>query len=167
MKKARKATTPKPPKNPWAVRYTKRRLAEIQISRAVQVLVDHDDVVSALTLAGAAEEILGKMLAAKGEETALEVTITWDASLWVYLVKEAAKEGRTVIPPDAKELRRRNNRVRNEVKHNDQGTNASVAADYRYWAEEMLLRAISNYTRLFKKFPPKKHVWEWWDDFTR
>ena len=41
-------------------KYSKRRLAEIQIYRAIKVLEDDADPVSALTLAGAAEEILGK-----------------------------------------------------------------------------------------------------------
>jgi hypothetical protein len=54
-------------------RITKRRIAETQLYRAVKLVIGNSpdfDPVSALTLAGAAEEILGKMVKTKGLETA-------------------------------------------------------------------------------------------------
>ena len=53
-------------------RVTKRRIALIQLWRSIDLLENHNDPVWALTLAGAAEEILGKMAAKKGHSTALE-----------------------------------------------------------------------------------------------
>jgi hypothetical protein len=47
-------------------RVTKRRIALIQLWRSIDLLENHNDPVCALTLAGAAEEILGKMAAKKG-----------------------------------------------------------------------------------------------------
>jgi hypothetical protein len=49
---------------------TKRKIAETQLIRAVLLLDDCADNISALTLAGAAEEILGKMIQKKGGSTA-------------------------------------------------------------------------------------------------
>jgi hypothetical protein len=46
--------------------YSKRDLARVQLERAITLHVDEHDHVSAITLAGAAEEILGKLLTNAG-----------------------------------------------------------------------------------------------------
>jgi hypothetical protein len=48
---------------PW---YTKQQLAEHQLDRAIRLLLDEKDAISAVTLAGAAEEILGKLVELQG-----------------------------------------------------------------------------------------------------
>ncbi|MFD1710690.1 hypothetical protein FVQ98_16625 [Ottowia sp. GY511] len=56
--------------------YTKLRIAEIQMDRAIAVLLDDNDLVCAITLAGAAEEIFGNLLAANGESGWMTDVIT-------------------------------------------------------------------------------------------
>ena len=50
---------------------TKQQVAEHQLERALRLFLDERDYVSAITLAGASEEILGRLLAKEGKEHAL------------------------------------------------------------------------------------------------
>lgn len=72
-------------KMPKPDRVTKRTIAQTQIYRAVKLLDDDSpefDPISALTLAGAAEEILGKMVKAKGEDSAFEESAHFADHIW-------------------------------------------------------------------------------------
>ena len=89
--------------------------------------------VSALTLAGAAEEILGKMARKRGKETRVEYTADYLGSLF-----EMAGKPR----PPMKELIRLENRVRNDLKHQVKGREAVIEADFHFEAENMLLRHV-------------------------
>jgi hypothetical protein len=60
---------------------TKRRLAITQMRRVI-LLLEEGDFICALTLAGAAEEILGRMIARKGRSTAMEDFAVRDRKLW-------------------------------------------------------------------------------------
>ena len=151
--------------HPKPNRYTKRRIAEIQLEQAVKLLLTGDPV-CALTLAGAAEEILGKMVAAKGLSTTLEDWVAYERSMWDYAVPRAAAQGKAITIPNDKELHRRMNHARNEFKHNERGKNSSVAAYYNWEAEDMILRAIKNFYKLFDKPPRSKLVRDWWEDTT-
>ena len=53
---------------PW---YTKQQVAEHQLDRAIKLLLDEQDAISSVTLAGAAEEILGTLAEMGGERHAL------------------------------------------------------------------------------------------------
>ena len=154
----------KPISGPSPDRISKRRIAEMQLYRAIKLLEGEGPdygPLSALTLAGAAEEILGKMAAAKGMPTAFE-----DAT-------DAAKQLRKFVrslmgkkpgkPPKDGTIRRRLNRVRNAVKHNDPGRNSYVTAYFYLEAEDMIRRGIRNYKKLYRKPPPQNEVQEWWD----
>jgi len=138
---------------------TKRRLAIIQMRRAILLLED-GDFICALTLAGAAEEILGKMVARKGHSTAMEDFSVRDRQLWEWA---ATREPRLRIPTEAA-FRRGLNRLRNEFKHNDAGKNARVSGDFEYEAEEMLFRCIRNFVKLYGR-PPRDKVISTWSDY--
>jgi hypothetical protein len=133
---------------------SKRRIASIQIERAVQLLAEFNDPVCALTLASAAEEILGKMTLRKGEIPQVENLAEFLGQFYDLAGKPR---------PSKKELIRAHNRTRNELKHNDGGKNVRVVADFQFEAEEMLVRAIKNYFNTFKCMPNNKNVRDWFD----
>lgn len=68
---------------------SKRQISEKHIHRAILVLEEQDDPLSAITLAGAAEEILGNMLRDKGMMGALEAKVEWDKEMWAFAKKRA------------------------------------------------------------------------------
>ena len=112
---------------------TKRRIALIQLWRSIDLLENHQDPICALTLAGAAEEILGKMAAKKGHCTALE-----EETIWWEQMADVLKCPR----PSQEKVRKSLNRIRNELKHNYNGRNARVPAEFVFEAESMILRAL-------------------------
>jgi len=139
---------------PTQQRLTKRRLALIQLERAVKLLEDDVDPVCALTLAAAAEEILGQIAKHKSGRNALE-----DSADYLATVYDWAKVPR----PSRKTLFHRHNRLRNELKHNDKGKNSWVQADYQFEAEEFLLRAVRNYCFAFNCLPASKRIRRWFE----
>ena len=145
---------------------TKRRIAEIQLHRAVQLLEDEADPISALTLAGAAEEILGKMVERKGLKTAFDDWCEFDRSFWDFAIARAKQSGKVVTPPNDKTLKQNVNATRNQLKLNCGGKNVRVEAMFRYDAEDMILRAIRNYMRLYDRLPRDQRVIDWWTYIT-
>jgi len=55
--------------------YTKKELALHQLDRAIQLLLDDNDAISAITLGGASEEILGEMVKLRGGLSAHQAVI--------------------------------------------------------------------------------------------
>jgi len=96
--------------------------------RRAILLLEEGDFICALTLAGAAEEILGKMVARKGRSTAMEDFAVRDRQLWEWA---ATKEPRLKIPTET-EFRQGLNRLRNEFKHNDAGKNKIISTWWEY-----------------------------------
>src|SRR2546423_4301658 len=94
-------------------RLTKRRIALIQLERSLETL-EAGDPVSALTLAGAAEEILGRIAARKGYVPRVEFEAESLGSLYDWASK---------LRPSKKALIASVNTARNHVKHNDGGRN--------------------------------------------
>jgi hypothetical protein len=138
-------------------RLTKRRIALLQLERSVELLEDCNDPVCALTLAAAAEEIVGKIAVAKGHAAMVENWAEHLGGWYDYFGKPR---------PPKKQLVGTHNRVRNELKHNDNGRNIHVAADFEYWAEDMLLRAIKNYFNAFGCLPSSSRVRAWFENMT-
>jgi hypothetical protein len=159
---ARSEVMQRPPRR----RITKRRIAEVQLYRAVKLLQDDVDPISALTLAGAAEEILGRMVESSGRATAFEESAIFARTLWDFAASRAKKIGFPLSVPDEKEIRNRINLTRNELKHNSRGKNTPVEADFNYWAEEMVLRALRNYQVLYNKLPRRKLIADWYENMT-
>jgi hypothetical protein len=143
---------------------SKHQIAELQLFRAVTLLdgVDGDstfDPVSALTLAGVAEEILGQMVRAKGIPNALEAAKHADAHSWYWIPENELDE-------EFNQIGRELNQLKNEVKHNHGGQNKLVKAYFVEEAEDMALRAIENYIKLNGDFPPDLRIRDWYERIT-
>src|ERR1039458_3534091 len=121
------------------IRLTKRRIALIQLEQSLNLL-EAGDPVSALTLAGAAEEILGRVASRKGHESRVEYNADWLGSLYDW-----AKKPR----PAKKKLVSALNATRNHLKHQDDGRNIWVEADFQFEAEDMILRCMFNHLKAF------------------
>lgn len=130
--------------------YRKTELAEIQLDRAVRLFVDDADYVSAVTLAGAAEEIYGSLLTREGRPNALDdLYESWKGGNLPEITQKA--------------FRQKLNHVKNQLKH---------AGDPQYdeievtQADAMVLiaRAAGMHPRFANK-PTAELIRfrEWWD----
>jgi hypothetical protein len=115
--------------------YEKRDIAIAQLRKAIQ-LFNAKEYVCAVTLAGAAEEILGKIAKKRGGTTALE----GETHFWNQLAEIVNKP-----KPERKKVIDVLNRARNELKHNDSGKNIFYEADFEFEAQCLIDRAIRNY----------------------
>ena len=115
---------------------TKLEIAEHQLKRALLLFLNGSDYVSAITLAGAAEEILGKLREGCGENHALG-----------NFVSGCVGVGRAVFnedwPPSL--FADMANHFRNGLKHITDGSPMTIP---REAAVEILDRAIENYWAL-------------------
>lgn len=121
-------------------------VAHRQLERAIALFMDEQDFVSALTLAGAAEEILGKLLVEQGKSHWLESISV--AALVVLGFPKTEHES-----PEAREAKREIANIanfhKNRLKHiNVEGTMTFLVNEK---AAEMIDRAISNYLELTKR----------------
>jgi len=136
---------------------SKRRIALLQLERSIRLLEESNDPVCALTLAGAAEEILGQIATQKGRSTTVENWAEYLGSFYDWMGKPR---------PPRKKLISVHNRVRNALKHNDAGKNTRVRADFRFEAEDMILRAVKNYFEAFDSLPTSKTIRSWFEQMT-
>jgi hypothetical protein len=120
-------------------------------------LLEAGDPVSALTLAGAAEEILGRAASRKGHESRVEYNADWLGSLYDW-----AKKPR----PSKRQLISTLNATRNHLKHQDDGRNIRVEADFQFEAEEMILRCMFNHFKAFGCYPSDKRLRGWFEHMT-
>jgi hypothetical protein len=118
------------------VRLSKPQIATAQLDTAIALYLKGDDLVSAITLAGAAEEILGKLALNAGAKSAFDETL--DRLCGMYEAAFNEKSDRKAFV----ELR---NRARNEFKHI--GLQSDVSVDLEREAVNMLRRAIDNYRK--------------------
>lgn len=121
-------------------------IAHRQIERAIVLFLDDRDYVSALTLAGAAEEILGKLLNKEGKEH-------WLDSISKGALRALGFRKRELQTPEAlqtkKEIANIANRYKNTFKHHNNDGTITLLVDVA--AAEMIDRAISNYFDLTKR----------------
>ena len=110
------------------------------------------EYVCALTLAGAAEELLGRIADAKGK------TPSFDSWANVLQFIERASGGESLSD---KEARSEVNRARNLCKHNDSGANRRMRFDPRHESAAMILRAVCNYVGAFD-IPPRDRLLRRW-----
>ena len=116
--------------------YTKLELAVHQLDRAIVLLLDEGDCISAITLAGAAEEILGNMVRLQGGTSAHQELIDDCMSLSKRTPGEPVKSS---------EFHEIFAYLRNELKHYRQGSDITVSAECAY---PELDRAADNLRRL-------------------
>lgn len=132
--------------------FSKREVAAHQLERALRLFLDENDHVCAITLAGASEEILGKLLEQAGQEHALGSFVNacvaigknfhgeeWPPKIFVTIANE----------------------FRDSLKHI---TNGQVVTVPKEAAVEILDRAIENYwlltadeTPLMRRFMEEVH----------
>ena len=115
--------------------YEKKDIAITQLKKAIQ-LFQEKEYICAVTLAGAAEEILGKIAKKRSTTKALE----GELHFWNQLSDIVGKS-----KPDKKKVIEVLNRTRNELKHNDLGENIIIEADLEIEAQCLIDRAIRNY----------------------
>jgi hypothetical protein len=122
---------------------TKLQVAERQLDRALQLFLDDSDYACAITLAGANEEILGKLLESAGEKHSLS-----------ELIDGCVKTGKVLFDEEwpAKHFADMANHFRNGLKHFSDGATLMIS---REAAVEMLDRAIDNYWKLTGSETPR------------
>lgn len=115
--------------------FTKQELAKHQLDRAIRLLLDDGDVVCAITLAGAAEEILGKLVEVGGKKHSLQ-----------EFIDECLTAGRRLGENwKSKDFSNIANYFRNELKHYVEGSDITVSAECAY---QIINRAAENLWRL-------------------
>lgn len=117
--------------------YTKLEAAEAQLERALKLYLENSDYLSAITLAGAAEEPLGKMLEKAGEKHSLHIDSSAVVQTHLLLLNEdlQRKDAISTI-----------NVVRDWLKHFTDGKDGEF--DAKEEAFRIIGRAVDNYIRL-------------------
>ena len=125
---------------------SKKEIALKQIKAAARHY-NKQDYISCITLASAAEEILGPIAKKRNGFNQLENDIKYTQSIFHYLSKDLPKH-KTII----------NNRniVKNELKHNDIGENLIIEADLENEAASFFVAALKNYYDAFEEWPKDK-----------
>ena len=119
--------------------YSRIELAVEQLDIALSLFLNNESFVSALTLAGAAEEILGKALQRKAEQNSLDWKYENTEWWWTELHDK---------PLSRKEFAEHENRARNVAKHIGESNEITVTVDLEDAALWMIVRACDNYRRL-------------------
>jgi hypothetical protein len=104
---------------------------------------------SALTLAGDAEEILGKIAKKRTRRNQFEDEIEYLKSIYQSFNKS--------IPSNA-ELKKRINKAKNEMKHNDEGENSWVESDFENEFVLLFIKAVKNYYNAYNDMPKNRTV---------
>ena len=133
----------------------KHDIALKQLRRAIQ-LYRQRDYVCATTLAGAAEEIFGKIAIKRKGINALEDELNF--------VSECADliGGK---PRPRKILISNRNRTRNQLKHADSGENEFVTANFHLASAELIDRALDNYQIAYDGDPNDRIIRKYISDF--
>jgi hypothetical protein len=120
---------------------SKTEIASRQLFSAIKLYMEGGDLVSVVTLAGASDEILGKLVREEGSTSALD-----DAVERLCGMYEAAFGGQA----DRKKFVELRNHARNEFKHIASASDYS--GDLARESVSMIRRAIENYKKL--QLPP-------------
>ena len=123
----------------------KDEIARSQLEVALRLEADGVDLFAVITLAGAAEELLGRLVEEAGGQSAF-------ASMTNAAVQLQKILGGTTA--DAKEFANRANRAKNSLKHHTPGQIPEVTCDFTEEAADLLDRAISNWWVLKQTLTP-------------
>jgi len=124
--------------------YSKQSIALAQLETALRLFSVGEDLISVITLAGAAEEILGKLVKSRGRDNSLDSLKETATSIYERLFSE---------PIDARVFADRANRARNALKHLTAGGDP-VSLDLREEAVDILNRAVDDYWILETSLTP-------------
>jgi hypothetical protein len=133
------------------VRLTPKQIALTQLERALDLYLSGSDLVSAITLAGAAEEILGKLVRRLDKTPSLELR-----------AERKRRTFRALWPnrpdPGTKPFIKLANQSRNAMKHLI--TTEPIEVDLNLEAGKLLARAVDNYSLLFGRETPKMRTFQ-------
>ena len=119
--------------------YEKVEIARRQLETALKLFFYGDDYFSVITLAGAAEEVLGRILEQAGKESSLKSIAKSSALMHKALYGEERPEKEFVFLA---------NYARNTIKHFNSLSELRVVFDPKQEAVDMLVRATDNYFAL-------------------
>jgi hypothetical protein len=122
----------------------KADVALIQLERAMRLFLEENDYISAITLSGAAEEILGKQV--NDRPNALDELVEIISML-------LRKRG---INIEVKNIQEHLNYPRNSLKHLKVGNRNDLNYPALEAASELIERAISNYIRVTSFYPDEE-----------
>ena len=125
--------------------YYREDLALAQLETALRLLFEGTDFASVITLAGAADEVFGKLLVAAGRTNALGELKSAVVAIHFKLYGE-------LLEPSV--VAQRANRAKNSLKHWDEGQDQLVKLDLQQEARDMLHRAMDNYWALKQSLTP-------------
>ncbi len=131
--------------------FDKKCIALEQLETALQLFREGGSAFAVITLAGAAEEILGKMVRRGGAQNALDELATGAAQMHQHLFGGEAK------PQDFAD---RANEARNALKHLNAEKGPTLSLDPIEEALDMLNRAIENYWTLEHSLTPSMEQFE-------
>lgn len=136
------------------MRLTKFEIAEKQLIKAIELFCAHEPL-PAITLAGAAEEILGKLVTDGGNIDALKEEVKDRCDLYQAVFGHSA---------DAKVFFDLMNKPRNELKHRMSGK--TIELNLEEEAVNLIQRAIDNFQKLrpgsnamFRQFEDEAAAW--------
>jgi predicted HTH domain antitoxin len=128
-----------------------------QLKSSIQ-LYKKNDFVSSITLAGAAEEILGKIAVKLAQQNAL-----LNEKVFLDQVAELLEKPKA----DFKKIIKQRNKVKNFLKHYDDNLESSIEKiDYKTSAEDLIIAAINNYFIIFEDVPDDIEIKEFWDNIS-
>ena len=128
-----------------AQEHDRKSLALRQLETALRLYFEREDYASVITLAGAADEVFGKLLTSMGRSSSLDEMTKTEAAIHEWLFK---------TPASTKDFAKRANLARNNLKHWDAGSSLTVRLDLEEEAHDMLGRAIDNYWSLEELLTP-------------
>ena len=116
--------------------YEVKFIARIQLETALRLFKEQRDLFSVVTLAGASEEILGKLLCARGIDNSLESLKKAAVAIHEHLFSE---------PLDPKDIANRANRARNRLKHVSESPDVPVSLLFSVIAKVLPSTSRSNW----------------------
>jgi len=116
--------------------YEKLDIACQQLNTAIDLFFEGVNHFSVITLAGAAEEILGRYMELVGKQSSLDGIVKGTALVHKHLYGEDLPH---------KEFKFRANMARNSIKHLDSDEDLNVTFDSKEEMIDMLVRATDNY----------------------
>jgi hypothetical protein len=131
-----------------SMKFHKTEIAKRQIDTAVDLFLEGKDFISALTLAGAGEEITGKLLDRKGKKSMLQKLHVWYQDV-------------TGTKIDYGKFCQKTNLARNTLKHANNPEEDEL--EIQQWeAVQMIMRAMTNYKELVGEPSEKMKVMAKW-----
>ena len=126
--------------------YKSSEIALEQLETALRLYLARESYFSVVTLAGAAEEIYGKIVRDQ------EINNSMDESVNATLAMHKRLFG---TKTDEKRVRDRMNHAKNVLKHANPKTESTVTLDVQEEAIDMLNRAIDNYWLIESQLSPR------------